>query len=92
MDNASHSVPRPAAALIARLQHWLGLARTAHPLKPPSPLSDPGPASAGAEAQPQNLAGRWPDSESFLTYRIATTHSNAASDVKRDRPPDGLNA
>jgi hypothetical protein len=92
MDNASHSVPRPAAGLIARLQHWLGLARTAHPLKLPSPLSNPGSASAGAKARPQNLAGRWPDSESFLTYRIADTHSNAASDGKSDHPPDGLNA
>jgi hypothetical protein len=87
MHNTSHRAPRPAAGLIARLRQLLGLARMAHPSKQFLPTPDNGPASAGPEASPQNLAGRWPDTQSVLARRIGAMRSTAAPDSKGDHPP-----
>ena len=87
MNDASHSMLRPAADLIARLRHWVGLDRTAQSLKSPGRRPDPASASMGAEEPRQSLAGRWPNSESLLGRRLAALHPDTASSGKSEQFP-----
>jgi hypothetical protein len=84
MSNVSHSKPRPAASLIA-LFHRLGLARAVHPLM--SFPQCPTQVHPGSKAQPQILAGRWPDLASLLARRLAAMHPNAAPGGNTDQEP-----